>query len=224
MRVHYHHGHGLAGYGPKEPRLCLTLDCLAEDVRQALGDIIDARVNESSEEHRRSLRLRGMRPSNGSDPAGYEGSWESIATAALRALECLDRADAVDTIRLNMRPERRHTPLYRQAPDLWQAELCRLLIDSGTYPLDTDLTGNHRLYVYECTEWPCLLNEHDMEYQVPMASTEGGYVPCACRDCMEILVWSPDDGEAPYCHACVDEDCRDRGRGECLVMPGGDDD
>lgn len=225
MKVHYHHGHGLAGHGPEEPGLCLTLDILAEDVRQELGEIIDGWVDQSREEHGRSLRLRGTRPSNGSDPTGYEGSWESIADAALRALECLDRADTVDTLRLNMRPERQRAPLYVSAPDMWQAELRRLLFGRDTYPLNTDLRGYHRFYVYECTEWRCLLNEHDTDYN-PSATDSpgaGGYVPCACRDCMEVLVWSPEDGEAPYCHACVDEDCRDRDRGECPVVPEGDE-
>jgi hypothetical protein len=218
--THYHHGHGLAGYGPEEPETCHTLECLAYCVHSALGGIVDAWMDQAHGERFHVEKLRKLRPTNGSDPVGYPGSWESIADAALRTLECLDKVEEVDMLRLNLRPERRDAPLYHGNPEAWQAEVERLLLDSGTYPLDTDLTGNHRFYVYGCGEWACLLNEHDTEYQVP---TAGGHVPCVCRDCMETLVWSPDSGEAPYCHACVDEACHDRDRGECLVVPAGDE-
>lgn len=226
MTTHYHYGHGLTGYGPEEPGTCLSVTCLAECVRDALGGIEEAWGDAAYGERSYVEQLRKIRPTNGNDPIGYEGSWESIADAALRALECLDNADDVDTLRMNLRPERRNAPLYRQDLAAWSAELSRLLLESGTYPLDTTLDGNRRFYVWECVEFRCLLNEHDTEYATPETRFTGGYVPCACSTCMEILVWSPASGEAPYCANCTEEGCHERTRRECLVIredDGGDE-
>lgn len=220
---HYHYGHGLAGHGPEDPGTCRTLECLAYCVHSALGGIVDAWMDQAHVERADVAQLRALRPASGGDPAGYPGSWESIADAALSALECLDRADEADTLRLNIRPERHDAPLYRDNPAAWDAELRRLLLDSGTYPLTTSIDGSHRLYVWECSEWSHMLSEHDAEYRPLPVSAGGGHVPCACRDCMEILVWSPADGVAPYCHACEDAGCFDRFRGECIAIPEGDE-
>lgn len=219
---HYHYGFGLAGYGPEEPETCRTLECLRHDVHAALDDVAQEWLDQFHGERSHIEQLRKERPANGSDPVGYPGSWESIATAALRALECLDQAEEVDTLRQGLRDERRDAPLYREDPAAWTAEVSRLLLDSGTYPLETTIDGGARFYVWSCDSWEHLLSEHDERYvALPLACrTDGGQVPCACRDCMESLSWSPMWGTAPYCHACVDGDCADRQRGECSADHG----
>lgn len=215
--THYHYGYGLAGYGPQGETAdtCRDLDCLQSCVSHELGVIADSWHEQAHAERSEAERLHGMRPANGADPGGYPGSWESIATAALRALECLDRADVTDTMIMNLRAERRYAPLYHDRPELWAAEQRQRLLDSGTYPMSTDITGNNMFYVWSCGDWHCLLSEHDAGYRAPLASTTGGYALCACRDCMETLVWSPGTGEAPYCPSCTDADCPARERGEC---------
>jgi hypothetical protein len=39
-------------------------------------------------------------------------------------------------------------------------------------------------------------------------STQSGYVPCACRDCMEIAIQSLSE-ESAYCAACEEAGCPD---------------
>lgn len=215
MKTHFHYGRGIAGYGPEEPLLCHSLPDLAYAVRESLDDVAQGWADQAHGERYLIEQLKKDRPANGSEPAGYPGSWESIATAALRALECLDEVEAAENLAFNLRAERQQAPAYRGNEPAWEAELRRMLLESGTYPLVTDITGNHRFYVWECTEWRCLLNEHDTD----ATSAEGGYVPCACRDCMEILVWPQSSGEAPYCHACAEADCPDREHPQCQVDP-----
>jgi len=54
--------------------------------------------------------------------------------------------------------------------------------------------------------WPGLRPASRTLDGVPVTSHVGeGYVPCACRDCMEIGLGKP--GEA-LCHACVEADCQ----------------
>lgn len=220
MTIHYHSGHGITGHGPEDPDTSSDLNSLADTVHRDLEYIIDGWGDQAWGERTHVENLRRARPSNGSDPVGYAGSWESIATAALRALECQDRTEEADALRMNIRPERQHAPAYHDNPAAWEAELRRLLIDGDTYPLDTTIDGNVRYYVWECDRWECGLNEHDHGYVIPLACrTDGGNVPCACRDCFQTLCWSPMSGEAPYCHACTDADCADRGFPDCLVDP-----
>lgn len=220
MTSHFHFGHGLTGYGPEEPSICLSLTCLAECVSDALGGIIDGWGDQAYGERQNLASLRALRPSNGDDPSGYPGSWESIADAAIRALECQDAAEEADMLRMNLRAERKEAPLYRQNPAAWQAELRRLLLDSGNYPLTIDMTGYHRFYVSECSAWMCLLNEHDQGYSLPAACVEsGGVIPCACRDCMDVVYWSPGSGVPPYCGDCDHEGCLGRLGPECDVEP-----
>ena len=218
MKTHFHYGHGITGHGPDEPQICRTLRCLADCVRTSLDDTVQCWLDQSHGERFHIEQLRKARPSNGSDPIGYEGSWESIATAALRALECLDNADDADTLRQNLNPTRSRAPLYNGNPEAWEVELRRLLLGSDTYPMTTAIDGSTRFYVWQCADWRCLLNEHDQDYTMPLACrADGGYVPCACRDCTEITIWSPGSGEAPYCPTCADADCADRDQPGCLT-------
>lgn len=220
MAEHYHYGHGLAGYGPQEPVLCRGVTCLAECVTTELGDIGQHWRDQAHGERYHITQLQAERLSSGGDPAGYVGSWESIAAAALRALECIDGAERTEELAFDLRPERQHAPAYRERVELWEAELRRMLIDSGTYPMETDISGGVRFYVWSCDRWECLLSEHEAWYTVPVAcQASGGDVPCACRDCMEITIWSPTSGRAPYCADCAQADCPDRTHPECLMDP-----
>jgi hypothetical protein len=226
MTSHFHYGHGLTGHGPEDPGTCHTITCLASCVREDLAYVAEGWGDQAHGERFHIEQLKKNRPASGADPVGYPGSWESIADAAMRALECFDNIETVETLRMNLSPERVNAPLYRGKPDAWRAELRRLLLDSGTYPMATTIDGGVRFYVWECDRWECLLSEHDAGYVLPLACrTNGGYVPCACRDCMETLVWSPMTGLAPYCNRCEPGagDCGDRDRGECAADPGDGD-
>lgn len=215
--THYHTGHGLAGYGPQgeSAGLCLSLDCLLDCVHTELSDVLEMLHGEATSLRDEAYALRKLRPSNGSDPSDYRGSWESIATAAMLALEASGAADDVENLRLNLSPERRKAPLYRDFPGLWTEHLERSLLQGDMFPLDTQVTGEGRYYVWSCEEWRCLLSEHDTDYVLPASCAQGGVVPCACRDCMEVAYWSPTDGRAPYCSACADAECDGRISPEC---------
>lgn len=208
---HYHTGYGLSGYGPETESVWRadTIESLACDVRTRLEETVDTLTNEAADHRDEARELRGR----GAD-------WSLVAERALDSLAASEMADAADTMARNLNPQRARAPLYAGAPALWDATLRRLLLDSDTFPLPTSVTGASRLYVWRCGNWRCMLSEHDADYTLPDSGS--GYVCCPCRDCFEIVCWSPDSGQAPYCPGCETAECGDRTRGECGREDAGD--
>lgn len=184
--THYHYGHGLAGYGPEAPDTCRTLTCLAMCVREELERIADVWRDQAYAARSIAAQMRALRPASGADPTGYPGSWESIADGAMRALECLDGAEEAENLWANLDPGRERAPLYRDAPDLWQAELYRQLPGSGAWPISVSHDGYQRFYVWQCdcAEWEHSDYPHHPGYLVGCTACESR---CHC------------DGEAAQC-------------------------
>lgn len=208
--THYHYGHGLAGYGPEADATCKVADLasLATDVAHEIGEVCGSLHEAIGTEYQEALALRALRPTNGTDPRGYPGSWESIAERALAGLRAWELMEEYDTMSRNI------TGVWAKDPAKRAEWLEGSLL--ALFPLATSTTGDHRLYAWACDLWECGLAEPDQDYTIPAASREGGYVHCPCLVCPEIVIYTPGTDQAPYCGGCREAECHERDGAGCL--------
>jgi hypothetical protein len=128
--AHWHVATGFAGYGPDGSDGYLSADDVhgtAELIRSELNDEIDG-LGDTAEGFAQS--------------EDFESAWKS------RKL-----ADELETFRMNVDSARASAPLYRDSPDAWVETLTRLIGEK--FPMDLDINGHRRLYVWQCTDSEC---------------------------------------------------------------------
>lgn len=213
---HFHYGYGMAGYGLNESaEIATTIDDLRACVHAELSDVIDSLVVSAEIERDEFSRMYANGPTQGD----YRGSHEHMTDCAHRAFQFQALADEADTLRLNLRAERRTAPLYRGDTAAWGAMLREVMhVGAGSYALVyLDLSHNTGYGVRECADWRCLINEHDDASVV----TTDGYTHCVCLLCPEITVFTSDS--LPYCTGCTDAECATRSHPGCERERDGDE-
>lgn len=205
---HFHYGYGMAGYGLNDSAgIATTLDDLRECVHAGLDDVIDSLINSAFSEREEFTRMYANGPTQGD----YRGSHEHMTDCASRAFEFQGMANDADTLRINLRAERRTAPLYRDDAKAW-ADMLRTTMGVNAFTnvlVYLDLAQQHGYGVRECDRWECLISEHDD----PAGTHTDGYTPCVCRDCPEIVIFTSD--ELPYCDACTGAECATRSYPGC---------
>lgn len=99
----------------------------------------------------------------------------------------------------------------------YQGNLFTVVGDSGpenaitTKDLSAAIEAGKRMG--RSTKWKISRDREYMGDAAPVKETGGGYVPCDCRDCMEIAI--SDSGEPAMCHGCHEAGCD--GDAECAA-------
>lgn len=202
MTSHYHYGHAVTGDSPEREGLgtCLTLHCLADCVRRELdhiGDMLAVDAYTQERDAREMLRIR----TNG-QASDYRGSWESVATRAIAALDCHAMISNVETLRANLDPQRGRAPLYVGQPALWESTLGHLIFESYNFPLYTDSAETRWFQVWECSEPSCDHTHADYPHE-----------PGRLHDCLACETRCYCDGEP----ACIHCDQHESGECSCAA-------
>lgn len=131
--THYHVASGLAGYGPDASDDISDGPSFAEYGPTGAADAV-------RDELERTMDHLGDVAEGYAESGDYKDAWDTHKLG-----------EALDMLRLNLAPERATAPLYRDRLDLWTETVTKLLSDP-TFPLDLDIQGNTRLYVWQCAE------------------------------------------------------------------------
>lgn len=127
MKPHWHAATGLAGYGPDGSNGYATAT--------RIGELADMMKDELERAADSAAELAGILGEN----EEYKEAWETHVLA-----------DELYAHAYNTSNDRAKAPLYRDNAKLWAEKVLGFL---ALYPLDIDIQGNTRLYVWEC-EFP----------------------------------------------------------------------